>query len=99
MKKVLVLLFIIQTCLFAGVTGKLVGKVTDKNTGEPLIGANILLQNTNLGAATDENGEFIIINIPPGVYTVKVGEKEFENIKIVLDSACFGLYWIVQILS
>ena len=90
MKKVLVLLFIIQTCLFAGVTGKLVGKVTDKNTGEPLIGANILLQNTNLGAATDENGEFIIINIPPGVYTVKVSYISYEtvlveNVKIIVD--------------
>ena len=90
MKKILLLLFIIQTCLFAGVTGKLVGEVTDKNTGEPLIGANILLQGTNLGAATDEDGQFIIINIPPGIYTVKVSYISYEtvlveNVKIIVD--------------
>ena len=82
MKKVLLLLFIIQTCLFAGVTGKLVGKVTDTNTGEPLIGANILLQGTDLGAATDVNGQFIIINIPPGIYNVKVSYISYETVLI-----------------
>ena len=90
MKKVLLLLFIIQTCLFAGVTGKLVGKVTDTNTGEPLIGANILVQGTDLGAATDKDGQFIIINIPPGVYNVKVSYISYEtvlieNVKIIVD--------------
>lgn len=90
MKKILLLLFIIQAGLFAGVTGKLVGKVTDKITGEALIGANILLQGTNLGAATDENGQFIIVNISPGTYTVKVSYISYEtilieNVKIIVD--------------
>ncbi len=90
MKKVLLLLVIIQSCLFSGVTGKLVGKVTDKDTKEPLIGANILLQGTNLGTATDENGQFIIINIPPDVYSVKVTYVSYEtvlieDVKIIVD--------------
>ena len=90
MKKVLLFLFIIQTYLFAGVTGKLVGRVTDKNTGEPLIGANAFLQGTNLGAATDVDGKFIIINIPPGVHNLKVSyigyeTVSIENIKIIVD--------------
>jgi hypothetical protein len=90
MKKLLLLLFIIQTCLFAGVTGKLTGKVTDNNSGEPLIGANIIIQGTSLGAVTDHGGRFIIINIPPGVYSVKasfIGYETilFENVKIIVD--------------
>jgi hypothetical protein len=90
MKKLLLLLLIMQTCLFAGVTGKLVGKVIDKNTGEPLIGANIIIQGTSLGSVADQEGHFIIINIPPGVYNVKVSfigyeTVLFENVKIIVD--------------
>ena len=90
MKKLLLLLLIIPSCLFAGVTGKLVGKVIDKNTGEPLIGANIIIQGTILGSVADHDGRFIIINIPPGTYNVKVSfigyeSVLFENVKIIVD--------------
>jgi outer membrane receptor for ferrienterochelin and colicin len=90
MKKLLLLLLIIQTSLFAGVTGKLVGKVIDKNTGEPLIGANVIIQGTTLGSVADREGRFIIINIPPGVYSVKVSfigyeSVLFENVKVIVD--------------
>jgi len=89
MKKILFLL-LLQTCLFAGVTGKLVGKVTDKHTGEALIGANIMLEGTSIGASADENGQFIIINIPPGVYNVRISfigyeTVLFQDVRIVVD--------------
>lgn len=38
-------------------TGKIVGKVIDLETGEILIGANVIVGGTQLGAATDLNGE------------------------------------------
>ncbi|MBZ0179730.1 MAG: TonB-dependent receptor [Melioribacteraceae bacterium] len=60
-------------------TGKVVGKVTDLETGEPLIGANVIIDNTSLGAATDENGDYIILNVPPGNYTIRgryIGYRE-----------------------
>jgi len=90
MKKLLLFLLIIQTCSFAGVTGKLVGKVTDKNSRDPLIGANIFIQGTTLGAVAGNDGRFIIINIPPGVYNVKVSfigyeTVLFEDVKITVD--------------
>ncbi len=52
--------------------GKISGIVFDKETGNPLIGANVYLENTSFGAATDEDGTFFIENIPPGEYTVVV---------------------------
>lgn len=55
----------------AGTTGKIAGKITDKDTGEPLIGANVMIEGFSWGAATDADGEFYILNIPPGKYTVK----------------------------
>jgi len=75
---VLLLLLAIPVFTFAQ-TGKVVGKVTDLETGEPLIGANVILVTTSLGAATDENGEFIILNVPPGKYDIKaryIGYRE-----------------------
>ncbi|RMD99344.1 MAG: TonB-dependent receptor, partial [Calditrichaeota bacterium] len=56
---------------FAGETGKIAGHVVDKKTGEPLPGANVLIIGSNMGAATDVNGDYFIINIPPGTYEVK----------------------------
>ena len=57
--------------LFAANTGKITGTITDKKTGEPLIGVNVVIENTHWGAMTDLDGFFSIINIPPGKYTVK----------------------------
>ncbi|MEK7819023.1 MAG: TonB-dependent receptor [Bacteroidota bacterium] len=52
--------------------GKLRGKVLDKETGESLLGASVALEGTTLGASTDVNGEYVILSVPPGDYTVKV---------------------------
>ncbi|MGB2868978.1 MAG: TonB-dependent receptor [Bacteroidota bacterium] len=54
----------------AGTTGKIVGKVKDAQTGEVLIGANVRLEGTTLGAVSDIEGYFVILNIPPGKYNV-----------------------------
>ncbi len=51
--------------------GKIVGKVTDAETGEPLPGANILIVGTTIGAASDVNGNFVILRVPPGKYDVR----------------------------
>jgi len=52
--------------------GKLRGKVTDRETGDALIGANVQIEGTNMGAATDVNGDYVILSVPPALYTVKV---------------------------
>ncbi len=90
MKKVFFIFMIIVSHLFAGTTGKLVGTVKDAQTKEPLVRANVLLMGTNLGAATDANGRFVILNIPPGVYSVRVSLIGYEtviveNVKIIVD--------------
>jgi outer membrane receptor for ferrienterochelin and colicin len=89
-KKILSLLVLIPILLNAGTTGKLAGKLTEAGTSEPLIGANIILEGTSLGAASNVNGDFVVLNIPPGTYTAKIssiGYKSIlvENIQIVVD--------------
>lgn len=52
--------------------GSIRGKVIDKRTLQGLIGANVVIENTNRGAATDDKGNFIIPKLAPGSYNVKV---------------------------
>jgi len=51
-------------------SGILTGSVIDSKNGEQLIGANLLLEGTNIGAATDLDGKFIIKNIAAGSYNL-----------------------------
>jgi hypothetical protein len=67
---VFVLAFASQALLLAQ-DGKLRGKVTDRETGEALVGATIVVEGTNLGAATDINGDYVVLSIPVGNYAVK----------------------------
>ncbi len=52
-------------------TGKIAGRVVDDATGDPIPGANVLVDGTALGAATDANGDYFIIAVPPGTYSVR----------------------------
>jgi TonB-dependent receptor len=54
----------------AELTGVLVGKLTDAQTGEPLIGATVRLQGTNLGAVSNQEGDFRIKKVPSQIYAL-----------------------------
>jgi len=75
---------------FAGTTGKIVGIVKDASTGDPLPGVNVILEGTTMGAATDVNGYYFVINVPPGTYTMRaemIGYQSqvVENVKVSVD--------------
>ncbi|MCX7983810.1 MAG: carboxypeptidase-like regulatory domain-containing protein [Bacteroidetes bacterium] len=70
--------------LFAQTGGKLAGVVTDEQTGEPLIGANVVVRGTSLGASTDLDGNYFVLNIPAGKYEVQVSMVGYERV-IVRD--------------
>jgi len=76
--------------VYGGTTGKIAGKVTDAETNDPLPGCNVIIEGTNFGAASNADGEFFIINIPPGTYTVRasmIGYKAYriENVRVLID--------------
>lgn len=76
--------------LFAGTTGKIVGQVVDAKTGEALPGVNILVEGTPYGAATDVDGTYLIIGIPPGKYTLRatmIGYVDMvvSNVRVNVD--------------
>ncbi len=85
----LLLIFITPLNLYAQTSGKLSGRVLDEE-GLPLAFANVLLEETTLGAATDVEGYYVIINIRAGTYRVRIGylgykTQIFENIRISTD--------------
>ena len=60
---VAIMVLLVWSAAWAGTTGKIAGKVTDKESGEPLPGVNVIIVGTTTGAATNINGEFFIINV------------------------------------
>lgn len=84
-------LFLVFVLLFSGVSfaqgvataGKIAGTVTDQETGEPLIGANIVVvEDTRLGAASNIEGEYYILNVPVGVYSVRASFVGYRDVTI-----------------
>ena len=55
----IIIIMLMSYFLFAGTTGKLKGLVKDLERNEPLIGCNIILEDTYLGTASNDKGEFI----------------------------------------
>lgn len=83
----LLLVFTLPLSAQSGV-GKLSGKIIDAATGEALIGANIVILNTDLGAATNIDGEYFILNITPGTYDLRASyvgyaPKLIKDVRIV----------------
>ncbi len=82
------LLFLNSFSLVAQQAG-ITGNVTDASTGDPLIGATVVLEGTSIGAVTDIYGDYKISNIPQGVYNVKfryIGYKEIVNQAVELTA-------------
>lgn len=97
---IIFLFFIFYSLSSLAQSGKISGRVTDENA-EPLIGANVIINGTNQGAATNIDGYYSILNIRPGTYTltfkyigyqtkaisnVNVNSDKTTNLDVVLNS-------------
>ena len=77
----IIFLFTIQFNYAQG-TGSIRGHVYEKETGEPLTGANVVLSNTSLGAASDLDGRFIIRSAPAGSYKLSISYIGYNSVSI-----------------
>jgi outer membrane receptor protein involved in Fe transport len=72
--------------------GEIKGLVVKGRTGEPLAGANVIIVGKTLGAATDLDGQFLIPNLPAGVYSLTAsmigyGSAQIENIIVTKNAS------------
>lgn len=82
--------FCLSGTILAAPTGKIAGVITDAETGEPLPGVNVIVVDTDLGAATDQQGRYSILNVPPGEYTLRammIGYADYivSNVQVEID--------------
>ena len=82
-KIVLAALLSVPAALFSQ-TGAIRGQVTDARTGDPLVGANVIVVGSKPGhgAASDLNGMFLMNKLPPGEYTVRAAYVDYLSITI-----------------
>ena len=69
MKKLMGIM-LVGVLLFGAEHGRITGRVLDAETGEPLIGADVMVDGSDLGAATDANGNFVVLYVPAGTYGI-----------------------------
>jgi outer membrane receptor protein involved in Fe transport len=70
--------------------GKIAGRVVDASDGQPLPGVNVYIDGTTLGSSTDANGDYIILRVRPGTYTVKAtfigfAGQTVQGVKVEVD--------------
>jgi hypothetical protein len=70
MKRAIIIIILAGVFLFAGDWGKISGRIVDEETKQPMPGASIALEGTTMGAVSDDKGEFSILYVPAGTYTV-----------------------------
>jgi outer membrane receptor protein involved in Fe transport len=86
----LVISIFVSKNVFAGTKGKIAGTIIDAQTKDPLPGANIVITGTMLGATSDVDGSYFIINIPPGKYQLEAmyigySTSIIKDVKVSVD--------------
>ena len=71
-------------------TGKIQGTVVEAATGDPYPGASVRIEGTTQGAATDIDGNYVIVGVRPGTYTLAISAVGFrterrEGVRVNID--------------
>ncbi|MBM4168982.1 MAG: TonB-dependent receptor [Ignavibacteria bacterium] len=90
MMRAILLSLLLSASLYAQNTGKIAGTIRDIQTGELLTGVNVMIRDAGLGAASDLQGQYFILRVPPGIYTVSasmIGYKTvtMEDVRVSID--------------
>jgi outer membrane receptor protein involved in Fe transport len=82
MLRIFIFLLLLSLTVLFSQTGKIVGTVIDARSGEPLIGANVTIEGTLLGIATDMDGNLLILNVEPGTYSFRASYVGYQDLVI-----------------
>jgi len=78
----LLLLCLLGGTAFGSVVGKIVGQVTDGQTGEPVVGVSVSIQGTSMGGMTDADGYYRILNVPVGDYLLVMSAVGYTTVEV-----------------
>jgi outer membrane receptor protein involved in Fe transport len=74
-------IMLLSSYSFAGTTGQIKGRVTD-DAGKPVIGASVFVVGTTQGAVTDIDGNYQILRVDPGTYTIRISSVEYTTVEV-----------------
>ena len=75
-------LIVISALTWAGATCQIKGTVTDKETRQPVVGASVLIVGTTRGAMTNADGKFVISQLEPGIYTLRITRVHYQTVEV-----------------
>ncbi len=86
------LVLLSSTLAWSATVGTISGRITDEKTGEPIIGAQVMIASLGLGGSTDFEGEYYIQNVPVGVHSVQVwmigySKLTISDVGVVMDQS------------
>ena len=82
MYQTILTIIICTSILVSGTTGKISGIMIESENNQPLAGVNIQVKGTYLGAASDENGYYVILNVPPGIHELKATMIGYSTVSV-----------------
>ncbi len=71
-----------SAAVWSAVTGAISGVITNRETNQPLVGVTISVVGTTLGAISDENGRYAVLNVPVDNYTIKITSLGFRTLEV-----------------
>ena len=77
------LFIFLQLFLFLyGQTGKITGYIKDSSSNDPLVGVSVMVVGKGIGADTDQNGRYSVVNVPIGKYDIKTSIIGYASVKV-----------------
>ena len=68
--------------LSAQTSSKIIGQIIDQSNGNPLPGVNVMVENSSLGAVSDNDGFFVILNVPTGLQIIRASYIGYQDVVI-----------------
>jgi len=78
----LLLVLVAASLGWGATTGSIHGEIADAETGEPLIGVTVVVLGTSLGAQTDQDGRYVILNVPVDTYTLRFSSVGYATVEV-----------------
>ncbi len=72
-------------------TGAIAGRLTDKETGQPVVGASVLVVGTKFGAMTDPDGKYLVSRLAPGKYVLRFSSVDYSTVDVSAVEVKAGL--------